>query len=416
MAPKRTTQNSVDGRNAEEPPQENPPEPRNETSTIPTEGTTKNPHNNSHGDSETTRTAEPLRSETLQHTSEQRQQGNLDNAPVSEIETALEKARQDEIRLAKLEELREVEQRSAARLARIEQLSSQGTSTPAASTPAPASEVETPIRAHTTSAAGTSSRNADSDKNAPAVANIKSFQATNHKEYEGFLNKLEVHFELHEKFFRDNERAQVATGASLLGNELLSRWRREGKTHPNRTWEDFKDFCEKETTDPKVQRRNAALAYSKMEQREHQSVSEFSNHLEALEDQMKVAYTDEQKKTHLYAKLWSSVRRQAQQTAGEPNSYNEYISWLRACEDNVPGRAAVLSTAKQNRSATANKKDKPAPASRDHPKGTWNNHKRKREFNDNDKRPICWKCKRGRHPANECRSAPWRKDLDKSKN
>ena len=87
----------------------------------------------------------------------------------------------------------------------------------------------------------------------------------NHKECEGFLNKLEIHFELHERFFRSNERAQVATGASLLGNELLSRWRREGKTHPDRTWENFKEFCERETTDPKIQHCNAALAYAKAE-------------------------------------------------------------------------------------------------------------------------------------------------------
>ena len=67
----------------------------------------------------------------------------------------------------------------------------------------------------------------------PPVSNIKTFQATNHKECEGFLNKLEIHFELHERFFRDNERPQVATGASLLENELLSHWRQEGKTPSN---------------------------------------------------------------------------------------------------------------------------------------------------------------------------------------
>lgn len=215
-----------------EPPQENPPGPEQSTNNNmdqagarPVEQTTESPHDNPQGNSETTRTAEPSQPETLQQTLGQEQQGNLDNAPVSEIEAALEKVRQDEIRLAKLQELRELEQSSAMRRARIDQLSSQGMSTPTAGTPAPVSEIEMPMRSHTPSIASISSHSADSNKNAPAVTNIKSFQATNHKEYEGFLNKLEVHFELHEKFFRDNERAQVATGASLLGNELLSRWR-----------------------------------------------------------------------------------------------------------------------------------------------------------------------------------------------
>ena len=80
-----------------------------------------------------------------------------------------------------------------------------------------------------------------------------------------------------------------------------------------------------------------ALAYVKAEQHENQSVSEFFNHLEALEDQMKVAYTNKQKKIHLYAKVHVTVQQQAQQTLGEPNDYNEYISWLQACKDNVLG-------------------------------------------------------------------------------
>ena len=47
----------------------------------------------------------------------------------------------------------------------------------------------------------------------------------NYKECEGFLNKLEIYFKLYEQFFKSNKQAQVATGASLLGNKLLSHWR-----------------------------------------------------------------------------------------------------------------------------------------------------------------------------------------------
>ena len=54
-----------------------------------------------------------------------------------------------------------------------------------------------------------------------------------------------------------------------------------------------------------------ALVYVKAEQHENQSVSEFSNHLEALEDQMKVAYINKQKKTHLYTKVYTTVQQQA---------------------------------------------------------------------------------------------------------
>ena len=80
-----------------------------------------------------------------------------------------------------------------------------------------------------------------------------------------------------------------------------------------------------------------ALAYIKAEQHKNQLVLEFFNHLEALEDQMKVAYINKQKKIHLYTKVHVTVQQQAQQTSGELNNYNKYISWLQACKDNVLG-------------------------------------------------------------------------------
>ena len=87
------------------------------------------------------------------------------------------------------------------------------------------SQAVSSLRSHLSTAAETSNCSMDYKRTASSVSNIKTFQAINHKECEGFLNKLEIHFELHEQFFRSNERAQVATGASLLGNELLSCWR-----------------------------------------------------------------------------------------------------------------------------------------------------------------------------------------------
>ena len=74
-------------------------------------------------------------------------------------------------------------------------------------------------------AAETSNCSVDYERTVSSVSNIKTFQAINYKECEGFLNKLEIHFELYKQFFRSNKQAQVATGASLLGNELLSYWR-----------------------------------------------------------------------------------------------------------------------------------------------------------------------------------------------
>ena len=411
MTTKRNTQNSTIGRTASTTPLGDALDPQrqqDDNTTVSGDQTIEDPLAavpNNPGDSRSADATLPTR-----------QKDDLENAPLAEIEVALEKARQDEIRLRKLQELRELERRTATRRIQIEELSSRGTSASTTNAPIPMSQAVSPPRSHLSTAAETLNRSVDHERTAPSVSNIKTFQAINYKECEGFLNKLETHFELHERFFRSNERAQVATGASLLGNELLSRWRREGKTHPDRTWENFKEFCERETTDPKIQRRNAALAYAKAEQRENQSVSEFSNHLEALEDQMKVAYTNEQKKTHLYAKIHATVQQQAQQTSGEPNDYNEYISWLRACEDNVPGRVAMLGQAKRNRMTAASNRGKSAPAPRDFQVRTGNSYKRKRDNNGDNRPPICWKCKKGRHPANDCRSVLEKKNPIQQKN
>ena len=87
----------------------------------------------------------------------------------------------------------------------IEELSSQGTSASTTNTPIPMSQAVSPPRSHLSMAAETSNHSADYERTTPSVSNIKTFQAMNHKECEGFLNKLEIHFELHEWFFRSNE-------------------------------------------------------------------------------------------------------------------------------------------------------------------------------------------------------------------
>ena len=150
------------------------------------------------------------------------QKDNLENTPLAEIEVVLEKVRQDKIHLRKLQELQELEQCTATYCIQIEELSSWGTSASTTNAPIPMSQAVSPPRSHLSTAAETSNCSVDHERTTPSVLNIKTFQAMNHKECEGFLNKLEIHFELHEWFFRSNEQAQVATDASLLGNELLS--------------------------------------------------------------------------------------------------------------------------------------------------------------------------------------------------
>lgn len=102
---------------------------------------------------------------------------------------------------------------------------------------------------------------------------------------------------------------------------------------------------------------------------------------------------------------------------GEPEEYHSYISWLHGVEDNILGRPHILTSAKRNRHSRKPQEEKNAnfPASQDRPRNHWIGQKRKRDFNDDQKPQLCWKCKKELHPPSECCSAPWKKDFDKSK-
>ena len=119
MTTKRNTQNSTIGRTASTTPLGDtldPQQQQDNNTTVSGDQTIEDPLAavpNNPGDSRSADATLPTR-----------QKDDLENAPLAEIEVALEKARQDEIRLRKLQELRELERRTATRCIQIEELSS----------------------------------------------------------------------------------------------------------------------------------------------------------------------------------------------------------------------------------------------------------------------------------------------------
>ena len=170
MTTKRNTQNSTIGRTASTTPLGDTLDPQrqqDDNTTVSGDQIIEDPPatvSNNPGDS---RSADA----TLPTT---RQKDDLENAPLAEIEVALEKARQDEIRLGKLQELRELERRTATRRIQIEELSSRGTSASTTNAPIPMSEAVSPPRSHVSMAAEASNRSADHERTAPSVSNIKT--------------------------------------------------------------------------------------------------------------------------------------------------------------------------------------------------------------------------------------------------
>lgn len=114
-----------------------------------------------------------------------------------------------------------------------------------------------------------------------------------------FMNKLINHFDMYYDYFMHNEKGNIATSAAFLNNDLINCWMREQKSNPDATWETFQAFCQGKTVDPRLQLCNAALNYHKVNQREYQSVTEFANVLDSLEEQAGLKYEDHQQKVHL---------------------------------------------------------------------------------------------------------------------
>lgn len=355
---------------------------------------------------------------------------NPENLPDDALDAALQKLRQEETRLLKLQQWHELKNRTEAQRARLERLQEQKeqTSISESSTPfddrsvttghesTPASHIDLPIRQSAWMASDDTHQNI---KLPPNAVNISPFQATNLKEYESFINKLENYFLQFDYFFSLSDKNKVTSAAAHLSTELMNRWMRENKhLRIARTWDDFKQFCRRETSDPKVTQRDAAAAYHRAQQREHQNVSEFANYLDSLEDQLPERYTNDQRKMHLYAKLQPEVQRESQRSAREPESYADYISWLRSCEDQIPERRNALRISRRDSTRFNDNRNRPPPVSyKDRHQDTKRTLKRKRapSRDNNRQQPICWKCHKGRHPPEECRSAPWKGD-DQSKN
>lgn len=363
-----------------------------------------------------------------QNTSEQRSTDvpiNPEDLPDEALDAALQNLMREENRLLKIQRWHELKRRTDAQRARLgrPQERSEPISTSDRSTPfddrsittghddTPASHADLPIRPNAWTASDDTRQNV---KPPPNAVNIPSFQAINSKEYESFINKLENYFLQFDYFFALSDKNKVTSAAAHLSTELMNRWMRENKhLRTARTWDDFKQFCRKETSDPKVTQRDAAAAYHRAHQRENQNVSEFANYLDSLEDQLPERYTNDQRKMHLYAKLRPEVQRESQRSAQEPEFYTEYISWLRSCEDQIPERRSALRAMKRDGTRPNDSRDRQPSGFREGPQGTKRNFKRKRNSsrdNTNRQHPTCWKCHKGRHPPEECRSAPWKRD------
>lgn len=349
-----------------------------------------------------------------------------------QIEDELRQQQQEDQRLQKIQRLVEARHRTAQRRARIQQLASLPTTNSDPhedeapyTTSAPVPEFEIPQRnaSHSVPSSTTPSveDSAASIKPLPMPVNIPIFDATGLKEFHSFINKLENYFTQFEYFYNGKEKSKVTAGAGFLSTDLMNRWTRENKNlNKNRTRDEFKNFCKKEVSDPWVMQRDAAAAFQRADQREYQTVTELANYLDTLEDKLPERYSNTQRKMHLYAKLRPEVQREAQRPAQEPEDYHDFVSYLKSCEGIIPERRTALRNARTSRVRSTGRPRQAPTTVRVGSKGPWRSQpfKRKRSFENQQRSttPICFKCSKGRHNPNFCRSAPDNPQNQQAKN
>ena len=131
-------------------------------------------------------------------------------------------------------------------------------------------------------------------KHPPPMVNMQVFKASEQKELETFLNCLHIHINTYEEYYAPREKAKVNLGVGWLGKDLLNCWSRNTRSGTTETWHEFEQFCVKSVKDPRLAQCDVAAVYQYAAQQEHQTVTEFVNYLDSLEDQLEQSYTNEQ--------------------------------------------------------------------------------------------------------------------------
>ena len=146
-------------------------------------------------------------------------------------------------------------------------------------------EVQLPIQSSKSSQDSSTVIDMDTTTKHPSsMVNIQVFKASEQKELETFLNCLHIHINTYEEYYTPREKAKVNLGVEWLGKDLLNHWSRNTRSGTTETWHEFEQFCVKSVKNPCLAQHDAATAYQYAAQWEHQTVTEFINYLDSLEN------------------------------------------------------------------------------------------------------------------------------------
>lgn len=266
----------------------------------------------------------------------------------------------------------------------------------------------------------------DQEEKVPvAPKHIKPFTASTTEEWDLFESGLDIHFEQHDAYFKQQHR-RVLQASTHLEDKLRLQWRRHvtelAKKDPERkfTWKEFSDWCHNLIADPVTRHTSMLRQWHRTEQRYNQSVMEFSAHLTNIHASLLVQ-PDEYWRTQ---KLAMSVVQELQdELVDHPvqgDTYEAMLQHLQSLESRLPARKTAIkrgkvsSDPKRNmrfRGAEGNNHTRGQPRvgkySTSYPSGQ--GEKRK---HDNSHGIRCYNCKKRGHYASECRSDGGKPDVN----
>lgn len=160
----------------------------------------------------------------------------------------------------------------------------------------------------------------------PRLKEPVPFDGSSIKQARGFIRELELIFALSGNVYTTDE-DKVLYGVMFLAGDTQEQWHLENSVADlgEYSWRDFKEFVRDAVADPANRAVSVALQYAKARQREGQTVQNFATELDSLEDQLP-KYTEEQRVSHLLAKLRASIRREIVKSHNLPEKRKDLVA------------------------------------------------------------------------------------------